>query len=119
MIARNHRFHGYNSLRFVYAHGKTVRSSMLALRVAPNAKRSSYRCAVVVSKKISKSAVVRNRIRRRVYEQMRLLNPQQQPSLDIVVTIYTDQVATVPTSELQKSLSGLLEQAVQAISPQE
>jgi ribonuclease P protein component len=66
MIGRANRFHGYNSLRYVYKHGKTVRGPHMSLRFCPDAKRQDYRLAVVVSKKISKSAVARNRIRRRI-----------------------------------------------------
>lgn len=108
MILRTHRFHGYNSLRFVYANGKTTRATHLAIRTALNPQRSTYRCAVVVSKKVSKSAVVRNRIRRRIYELVRAQQSNIQAPLDLVVTVYSDQIATMPAGELNTTFSKLL-----------
>lgn len=111
MISFKHRFHGHNSLRFVYAHGKTVRSSFVAVRVAENSHRSLYRCAVVVSKKISKSAVKRNRMRRRLYEIVRKNEQNIVASYDIVVTVYDERVATLPASELEDTVLKLLEKS--------
>ena len=111
MISFKHRFHGHNSLRFVYSHGKTVRSSVLAVRVAENSHRQLYRCAVVVSKKISKSAVKRNRMRRRIYEIIRRNEQDLVGAYDIVVTVYSDQVATMPAHDLEDAVCKLLEQS--------
>src|SRR5579885_2571557 len=104
MIARQHRFHGHNSLHFVYQRGRSARSQMLAVKAIENSKRQTYRAAVVVSKKVNKSAVVRNRIRRRAYEQIRLLEPHITKPFDIVVSIYHEQAATIPVVDLQKAL---------------
>lgn len=108
MIGQKHRFHGHNSLNYVYSNGRTVRAQELAIRFADNPRRKDYRCAVVVSKKISKSAVTRNRIRRRIYEIIRQFEGQIQGTPDIVVTIYTDAVASMPADELQKTVQSLL-----------
>ena len=67
MISRKHRFHGYGSLRYVYQNGKTVRGPLASLKYVHNPRRDSYRFAIVVSKKVNKSAIVRNRIRRRLF----------------------------------------------------
>jgi ribonuclease P protein component len=100
MITRAHRFHGYNSLNFVYRSGQTFRSGPLTMKAVVNGRRSTYRVAVVVSRKVHKSAVVRNRIRRRIYEVVRLnSDPLTQP-YDIVLTVFSDTVATIPTTEL-------------------
>jgi ribonuclease P protein component len=110
MIGRKHRFHGHNSLRFVYGNGRTVRCSLGALKFAPNSRRQTYRAAVVVSKKNSKSAVVRNRIRRRIYEVIRLNTPET-CALDMVFTVFSDQLADAPVEQLQKTIIGLLQEA--------
>ena len=52
MISQAHRFHGRNSLRFVYQRGQQVRGGALSLRYASNPRRQSYRMAVVVSRKV-------------------------------------------------------------------
>lgn len=104
MIRRGHRFHGYNSLNYVYKNGKTFRGPVLAVRTAENTKRDSYRVAVVVSKKTSKSAVVRNRIRRRIYEIIRKHEAAINSPVDIVVTIFSDSVATVPIEKIENEI---------------
>lgn len=111
MISQTHRFHGLGSLKFVYAQGKTVRSASMGLRFAPNSRRSTWRAAVVVSKKVHKSAVKRNRIRRRIYEVLRGAAIPEQPAVDIVVSVYDAQVLEMPTEEMQKTVLGLLQQA--------
>lgn len=110
MIGRKHRFHGHNSLRYVYSNGRTVRSQLGALKFAPNPRRQTYRAAVVVSKKNSKLAVVRNRIRRRVYEAIRLYTPET-CSLDMIFTVFSDQLATISSEELHKTIKALLQEA--------
>ncbi len=108
MIGRPHRFHGHNSLSFVYKQGQTVRQGPLALRYINNSRRTSYRVAVVVSRKVSKSAVTRNRIRRRVYEQVRLAELPTEFAYDLVITAFSDQVAVMPAAELQSLVRTLL-----------
>ena len=104
MIARAHRFHGYNSLRQVYTRGSVVRGQFTALKFLDNPKRSQYRAAVVVSRKVHKSAVVRNRIRRRIYEIIRLHMKSDGPAYDLVFVVYSEQVAAIPAEELEKQI---------------
>jgi ribonuclease P protein component len=106
VLRRSNRFHGYNSLRSVYQTGQTVRGPLLSLRYAPS-KKAEYRAAVVVSRKVAKSAVVRGRIRRRVFEQIRL-QASTQPPYDLVWTAFSDQLATLPASELKVLINEML-----------
>ncbi len=110
MLRRANRFHGLGSLRRVYQHGRTVRSPLLALKALPNERRQEYRTAVVVSRKVHKSAVVRNRLRRRVYEQVRL-QPVQIKAYDLVFTVYGEQLADLPATELHQLITDLLSSA--------
>jgi len=112
MIGRAHRFHGYGSLRSVYQHGKTVRGSVLSLKYASRGQKP-YRIAVVVSKKVHKSAVVRNRIRRRIYEICRKQEAVDLTGLDLVFTVFSDQVAELEATKLQQSVHVLLKKATQ------
>ena len=111
MITRAHRFHGHGSLRYVYSRGQVVRGPFSVLKYAPNSRRTTWRAAVVVSRKVHKSAVVRNRIRRRVYEVIRLNIPDQIDPTDIVLIIHSEQVATMPALELHKAITSQLEKA--------
>lgn len=111
MLSKTHRFHGHNSLNYVYRNGQTVRGPLTAIKYAKNNRRQTYRAAVVVSKKVHKSAVVRNRIRRRIYEQVRLLADQITEPYDIVITVFHDSVAELPTDELSTLIRAQLHQA--------
>ena len=111
MIPKAHRFHGLGSLRYAYRSGQTVRSQLLSLKYTPNERRKAYRAAVVVSKKVNKSAVVRNRIRRRVYEALRPQTSNITQPYDLVFTVFDEQVATIPMAELQQIVGSQLKQA--------
>jgi ribonuclease P protein component len=110
MLSRSHRFHGYGSLRYVYRNGKVVRGSCCSLKYTANSRNTTYRVAVVVSKKVSKSAVVRNRIRRRIYEIVRERVAEDQP-LDLVFTAFSEQLATMPAGQLRDTVCSQLETA--------
>lgn len=111
MIGRKNRFHGHGSLRYVYRNGQIIRGPLCALKYAPNDRRKEYRLAVVVSKKVHKSAVVRNRIRRRLYEAFRLEAPNFKAPYDLVMTVFNEQVATISATEVQKLVHAQLKQA--------
>lgn len=110
MISREHRFHGYGSLKYVYRNGQIVRGPFCALKYARNDRRKSYRLAVVVSKKVHKSAVVRNRIRRRIYESVRVHIKPDEPN-DLVYIVYSDHLATCSREELDKAIVSKLHTA--------
>ena len=111
MISRSHRFHGHGSLRYVYQHGRTVRGPLSALKFVPNERRKMYRLAVVVSKKVNKSAVVRNRIRRRLYEAFRQHESELTRPYDMVLTVFHEQVAELPADELDRLVVAQMRQA--------
>jgi ribonuclease P protein component len=111
MISKPHRFHGYGSLRYVYNNGKTVRGPLCSLKYTLNERRKTYRLAVVVSKKVSKSAVIRNRIRRRVYETVRLLEYKIDAPYDLVLTVFSENVATLGEAELSRAIRAQFKQA--------
>lgn len=112
MIAREHRFHGHGALNFVYRKGRSVRSGFLTLRYVPS-RQADYKLAVVVSKKVSKQAVVRNKVRRKIYENVRVLKKGIQNDLpyDITITVFDESVAHMPTQELTESIEQLFRKA--------
>jgi ribonuclease P protein component len=111
MIGATHRFHGHNALRYVYQHGQTQRSPQFSLRYAANDRQAGYRVAVVVSKKVHKSAVKRNRIRRRLYAALQPHEQQLGQAYDLVFTVFDEQVADMPMPALQQLVSSQLEKA--------
>ncbi len=88
-----------------------MRGPLTSLKYTKNAKREHYRLAVVVSKKVHKSAVVRNRIRRRVYEAVRRLENRINEPYDIVITVFHQNIATIPADEVDKLVYTQLSQA--------
>jgi ribonuclease P protein component len=111
MISFINRFHGHGSLRYVYQNGQAFRSRSITVRLVQNKHRKNSRIAVIVSKKISKSAVDRNRIRRRVYEYLRTQLSNFTDVFDIVVIVSSSDFAVVPYNEIILQISQILEQA--------
>jgi len=111
MIDTTHRFQGHGSLRFVYQKGKVIRGTYGAIKYILNNRRQTYRAAVVVSRKVHKSAVVRNRIRRRIYEIVRTEAVRITGPYDIVFIVYSDQVAELPAGQLRMLICEKLEKA--------
>lgn len=111
MIMSSHRFHGRNSLRFVYQHGRMVRDSQVSLRFVRNTREQRYRAAVVVSRKVSKSAVVRNRIRRRLFEAIRRESGRLNGPYDLVFAVGNDQLAEAESKDVDSIVRTLFDQA--------
>lgn len=72
-----------------------------------------YRLAIVVSKKVSKSAVKRNRIRRRIFEQFRKFRAEYDQPLkyDIIISVFSEDLATIPAAQLHETFNRLLSAA--------
>lgn len=68
--------------------------------------------AVVVSKKISKSAVVRNRIRRRFYEAVRTNRILDSSKLDIVFVAKSIELATLEHKLFQVEIDKACRKAI-------
>src|SRR4051812_48826816 len=111
MIHSTHRFHGRSSLRFVYQKGRVVRGELMTLRYVQNSRRTTWRAAVVVSRKVSKSAVVRNRIRRRIFEIVRRQAGVIDGPFDLVFSVYGEQLAHVEQSALEQLVADQLQKA--------
>lgn len=107
MISRKHRFHGHRSVARV----RGGRAQATGIRVFfVHTKRDDYRMAVVVSKKVSKSAVTRNRIRRRLYESVRKQKLLNNHSVDAVFVVQQDSFATKPATEIDETVAKLCKQ---------
>lgn len=111
MISQKYRFHSRGGVRYVYQKGKTIRTPILSLVYAANT-RGHQRFGVVVSKKVLKSAVGRNRIRRRVYEAIRLELPEFTTTQDNLFVVFNKSVATMPFLELRRTIHELLERSL-------
>lgn len=109
MLSFKHRFHGHNSLRYVYKNGHAERTRLITLKYTKNPHRKHSRVAVVISKKVLKSAVGRNRVRRRLYEIVRHRLPNVTHPTDIVLLVFSSEVATMAHDELEQVVDQLFE----------
>lgn len=111
MLASKNRFHGPNSLRFVYRNGKTIHSHICKIKYTTNPRLKEPRFAVVVSKKVHKSAVGRNRMRRRFYEAIRSQASHVKPGQDIVVIIVSGEALGIPFKTINETVEQLFHEA--------
>ena len=108
MIHKKFRFHGHGSLGYLYKNGEVVRLKPFTFKYTKNKFRKNPRLAVVVSKKVLKTAVGRNRIRRRLYEHMRPLLDKINGNYDIAIIVTSVDVLNIESKEL----TSLLKQAM-------
>lgn len=111
MLQSRFRFHGHGSLKFLFHRGQTMRSRSLAVRYAPNPRRVHSRCCIVISRKVLKGSPGRNRVRRRIYEFMRINWQQLRPGYDILVSVYDPTFADMPYDDFMKQLTEALARA--------
>lgn len=110
MLNKKYRFHSRGGVNYTYQHGKTIRTPNISLIYNENEK-GFERFAVVVSKKVLKSAVGRNRIRRRVYEAIRLELPSFQMPQDSIFVVYNKNIKDIPFVELRGMIRDLLSES--------
>lgn len=108
MLAARFRFHGHGSLKFLHKNATVARSRYFTIKAVTNPHRTYSRFAVIVSKKVHKSAVGRNRIRRRVYEMIRAAQQHFDTTLDLAIIITSGEVLTADYQELEQTLIGQL-----------
>lgn len=108
MLNKKYRFHSRGGVRYVYRNGKTVRTPKMSLIFVDN-KKGFTRIAVVVSKKVEKSAVGRNRMRRRIYEALRLNMEYIPKERDYIFVVFSKEVLKMPFKDLESLLGKLIE----------
>lgn len=110
MLHTQYRFHGHGSLRYVNANAKPLRTGIFTIKALVNPYRKHSRVAVVVSKKVLKSAVGRNKMRRRVYDILRRAMPSFTDTYDVVVIVKRNDVRVMDFDALEQSLHVALKQ---------
>lgn len=110
MLNQKYRFHSRGGVRYTYKQGKTIRIPKISLIYNQN-KKGGQRFAVVVSKKVCKHAVDRNRIRRRVYEAIRLNHINFYPKQDYIFVIYSQDFLRMPFNDIEDMIRKLATRA--------
>lgn len=96
---------------YVYKNGQVARSRIIVVRYITNKYRKTPRLAVVVSKKTYKSAVRRNRIRRRIYEYVRTKLTELNAVYDIVIIVSSGELLTMQHKDIAQQIDQLFNQA--------
>jgi len=110
MLAARFRFHGHGSLKFLHKNAQVARSRYFTVKVVTNPNRKNSRFAIIVSKKVHKAAVGRNRIRRRTYEIIRASQEHFDTTIDLAVIVTSGEVIEAPYLELEQMLIGQLKE---------
>lgn len=116
MLSRINRIQGEREVAKVYRRGQGVRAGQLSLKHAPN-NLDRTRLGVVISKKVSKSSPVRNRVRRRIYEYFRLNLSRLQSGQDIIISVFSAELAELPSTALANQLDELVKRAGLWVDP--
>ena len=109
MLSRKNRFHGHKSVSRV--RGKRIVGTGFVV-YSSHTKRHDFRMAVVVSRKVSKSAVTRNRIRRRLYEIVRVSKILEGQPVDAVFVVNDEKLKDMQHQELQQSVEKCCQKAL-------
>lgn len=109
MLARSHRLRKSSDILHVYKKGGRAYSQYF-LAHSLRTGRPETRLAVIISKKVDKRAVVRNRNRRRVSEILRAELTRIKPGFDILITIKLD-IRELSSTELKRELVGVMQKS--------
>jgi len=109
MLAKQYRLRTTNDFKGVFKKGRGVTKGGLMVRVK-SADRGHPRIGIIVSKKVAKKAVARNRIRRILAEAIRTHLDYMRANVDVVVVALPDFEAK-KTPQAAKILYDLFKQA--------
>jgi len=84
MLPKQHRLKKQKDFEKIFEQGRGARQEEIIIRFLPNQKEFS-RFGFIVSKKVSKKAVIRNRIKRLLREAIRYILPDLKQGFDVVV----------------------------------
>jgi ribonuclease P protein component len=109
MLASAHRLKNGRDIARVMMRGQYSGSGEVVVRVL-RSRQPTSRAVIVVSKKIAKRAVIRNRIRRRLAALLATHFATVAPGYDIVVTVRSDTTSLTPAA-LERQLTAALSRA--------
>lgn len=109
MLSRAHRLHLDKDIKTLFAKGKGVFGVCCGVKFRKNGLETS-RFAVVVGTKVSKRAVIRNRLRRQIREVIRLRLGEMKPGFDVMVLVRKEAIGKT-YAELEKHTLSSLKKA--------
>lgn len=109
MLPKQHRLRLEQDIKTLFAKGKGVFDTVCGIKYRRNDLPAS-RFAVVVGVKVSKNAVVRNRIRRKIREVVRLRLPMVVPGHDVMFLVRSEALKKTP-ADLERHVVAVLKKA--------
>jgi len=109
MIARPYRLRTAADFNKTYQRGRSTNADSMYIKYYQSHHASS-KVAVVVSKKVSKRAVTRNRSKRRVIEVVRKNWQSVLPGYNFIITIKQD-LSKAPAAEVEATVLSLLKRS--------
>ena len=109
MLSREQRITKKKDFDFIFSKGRSRYANFLGVKLVQNSL-TFNRFGIIVSNKVSKSAVVRNLLRRRLYAQLFTLLPELKIGYDILVVVQPRAVnitSDIIRSELMFLFKGL------------
>ena len=111
MLSRKFRLRQKDDVNRVFKEGRSAASRELALKFLPN-KEGKTRVVILVGKKLHKSAVARNRIRRRLREVARLNYEKLPQGIDLLVVARTVKLREMEFGELTQKYLQLVKRII-------
>ena len=109
MLSREYRLQKEQDFTRVHHTGRFIGQKFLAIKFIPNHLDVS-RFGFLVGTKISKKSVVRNKIKRRLRETIRLKLAKIKPGFDVVVMVRLE-IVDKTYQEIEQAISGALKEA--------
>lgn len=106
MLSRSVRLRQTRDINRVYARGRYGGAGGLHIKALKN-NLEHARATIVVGKKVSKKAVIRNRIRRQIAGYLEANWQTIEPGYDIVVSVHED-ISKISSVDLGKQLTSAL-----------
>lgn len=103
MLAKKFRIGNRNRIEQILKKGRIFRQRLLSLRYLLSGKANS-RFSVIVSKKLSRKAVERNRVKRRVYEAIHRNFPASDKKCYDIVVLVSPGALKTPYETLEKEI---------------
>ncbi len=108
MIKQQNRFKGQAGIIQANRYGQSVRSSDITIRYLDKHNQTPSKFAVVVSKKVARLAVTRNRIRRKVFNVLEGLMPRIPNGYLFVISVYDEGIKSAKQKDLEEKIKELL-----------
>jgi ribonuclease P protein component len=107
VLAKENRIHGRKAFLGILKTNTVIRGKYFNLSYSPN-QTEKIKAAVVVGKKISKKAVDRNRLRRKIFEILRKKFALALSGKNIIIIVFNPNTVNLKSSEIEELIEQLV-----------